>query len=485
MTRAGRVTASLLVLCAFASFAFAQAPPSEPAASPPSAAASTDAKPAPAAAPSLAPAAASAASSGPTLAFDPEAATRDWLAKVPADKKERSDAYFEGGYWLQLWDFLYGLAVAWLLLGTGISRRLRDLAERTVRFRPLRNGIYAIGYILLTFLLGLPFAIYTGYVREHQYDLSNLSFGEWMNERLKGLGIGLILGTLALMALYGVFRRTPRTWWIWGTLVSLVLLALVVVIAPVYINPIFNKYTRLEDPTLRDPILRMAQSNGVPAHDVWVFDASKQSNRISANVSGLLGTERISLNDNLLKRCSPAEVEAVMGHELGHYVLNHVYEGLLELGLVLALAFAFLRFSFERARRRWGSRWGVRGVDDPAGLPLLMVLLSVAFFVMTPVVNTIIRVNEVEADAFGLNAARQPDGFADVALKLGEYRKLAPGPVEEFIFFDHPSGKNRILMAMRWKAANGADGGAEQTAEASTPAPAAPASPEAPPPGAP
>lgn len=485
MTRAGRVRASLLVLCAFASIALAQAPTSEPAASPASAPASPDAAPAPAAASSPNPAATSATSSGPTLAFDPEAATREWLAKVPADKKERSDSYFEGGYWLQLWSFLYGLAVAWVLLGTGISRRLRDLAERTTRFRSLRTGIYAIGYILLTFLLGFPLSVYTGHVREHQYGLSNQSFGEWMNEQFKGLGVGLILGTLALMALYGVFRRAPRTWWVWGTLVSLVLLALVVVIAPVFIAPLFNKYTRLEDPKLRDPILRMAQSNGVPAHDVWVFDASKQSNRISANVSGLLGTERISLNDNLLKRCSPAEVEAVMGHELGHYVLNHVYEGLLELGLVLAAAFAFLRFSFERARRRWGSRWGVRGVDDPAGLPLLAVLLSVAFFVMTPVVNTIIRVNEVEADAFGLSTAQQPEGFAEVALKLGEYRKLDPGPIEEYIFFDHPSGRNRILMAMRWKAAHAAAGGAEPTAQAATSAPAAPASPEAPPPGAP
>jgi STE24 endopeptidase len=439
MTRAGRVTASLLVLCTLAFAALARAQARAASAPQPAAAAATS----------------PASTAGPALAFDPEAATREWLAKVPPDKKERSDAYFEGGYWLQLWGFLYGLAVAWLLLGTGISRRLRELAERTTRFRPLQTAIYAVGYVLLTTVLGFPLSVYSGYLREHQYELSNQTFGAWMNDQAKGLAVGLVLGPLAFMVLYAVFRRAPRTWWVWGTLVSLVLLAVIIVIAPVLIDPIFHEYTRLEDPQLRDPILRMAQANGVPARDVWVFDASKQHSRISANVSGLFGTERVRLNDNLLNRCTPPEVEAVMGHELGHYVLNHVYEDLLELGLVVLLGFAFLHFTFERVRRR-APRWGITGIDDPAGLPLLAALLSVAFFLMTPLTNTIIRSNEVEADAFGLNAAQQPDGFAAVALKLGEYRKLAPGPVEELLFFDHPSGKNRILMAMRWKAAHAA-----------------------------
>jgi STE24 endopeptidase len=148
-----------------------------------------------------------------------------------------------------------------------------------------------------------------------------------------------------------------------------------------------------------------------------------------------------------------------MGHELGHYVLNHVYELLLELGLVIVVGFAFLRFTFDRVRKRWGASWGVRGIADPAGLPLLGALLSVYFFSLTPVTNSIIRVNEVEADQFGLNAARQPDGFAEVSLKLGEYRKLDPGPLEEVLFYDHPSGRNRIAMAMRWKAEHLADDG--------------------------
>ena len=403
--------------------------------------------------------------------FDPEAATRAYLDRVPPDQKARSDAYFEGGYWLQLWGFLYGLAVALLLLASGLSRRLRDFAGRITRFRPIRNFVYAAGYILLATLLTLPLTLYQGFYREHRYDLSNQTLGEWLADLGKGVGVSVVLGSLVLVAIYAVLRRATRTWWIWASVVVIVFLAVSVVIAPVYIDPLFNKYTRLEDPRVSAPILSMAAANGVPVDNVWVFDASKQSKRISANVSGLFGTERVRLNDNLLNRTSLPEIEMVMGHELGHYVLNHVYEMLIELGLLVVVGFAFVRLTFERVRSRWGARWGVKGIDDPAGLPLALALLSVFFFVATPLVNTIIRVNEAEADLFGLNASRQPDGFAEVALKLGEYRKLDPGPVEEWIFFDHPSGRERILMAMRFKAAQLAAG--ETTGAAGAPPPAA------------
>ena len=143
-----------------------------------------------------------------------------------------------------------------------------------------------------------------------------------------------------------------------------------------------------------------------------------------------------------------------MGHEMGHYVLHHNYKGIAFLGFLIVLGFAFLRMSFDGAVRRWGMTWGVSGIGDLAGLPVLMLLLAVYFFVMTPVLNSGTRIEEAEADLFGLNAARQPDGAAEVALKLGEYRKLDPGPLEEMVFFDHPSGRSRIEMAMRFKAEN-------------------------------
>jgi STE24 endopeptidase len=205
---------------------------------------------------------------------------------------------------------------------------------------------------------------------------------------------------------------------------------------------------------VREEILTLARANGVPSSHVYEFDASRQSKRISANVSGLLGTTRISMNDNLLNRSSPAEIEAVLGHEMGHYVLNHVAILITWFGLVILVAFLFLNWGFRGLVDIFGGNWDVRAIDDPAGLPVLSALLSIFMLVATPLTNTITRTTEAQADIFGLNAARQPDGFATATLKLGEYRKLDPTTLEEFVFFDHPSGRTRIFTAMRWKAAH-------------------------------
>lgn len=401
-----------------------------------------------------------AATSAAQPAFDPEAATQAWLSRLTPEQRERSDAYFEGGYWLLLWDFLYAVAVAGLLLATGFSARLRDLAERRTRFRFLRLLLYAMAFLVLTELLKLPLTAYEDFFREHRYGMATQDFGGWLRDFLVGRALVAVFGGLAIAGLYTLLHKAPRTWWIWGTAAAFVFLVIGMLVAPVFIAPLFNTYTELKDPGLRAPILSMARANGIPAEHVYVVDASRQTNRVSANVSGLGATLRISLNDNLLKRASPAGVEAVMGHEMGHYVLGHTSEGLIYMSLVFLVGFAFLNGAFGRVAGRWGGRWGLRGIDDIAGLPLMVALLSVYFLLATPVTNTIIRTNEVEADLFGLNAARQPDGFAEVALMLSDYRKISPGPLEEWLFFDHPSGRTRILMAMRWKAEQmGAGGG--------------------------
>jgi STE24 endopeptidase len=292
--------------------------------------------------------------------------------------------------------------------------------------------------------------VYRGFVREHRYGLSNLTFPGWLVEEGKGLAVSAVLGALAMIALYGVVRRL-RLWWLWGAAVVVAFMAFSVVIGPVVLEPIFNKTQKLSDARVTAPILSLARANGITASDVWEIDESKQSKRVSAHVSGLFGTERISLNDNLLNRCSLPEIQAVMGHEMGHYLVNHVYALLLELGLVVLAGFAVVSTLFDRLRARF-PRWDVRGIGDLAGLPLAALLFTTYIFLATPVINSIIRTAEKEADIFGLNAARQPDGQAQVALKLAEYRKLEPGPLEEMIFYDHPSGRTRIFAAMRWKA---------------------------------
>ena len=416
-----------------------------------------------------------AAASGAAGSIDVDAATRAYIDLLPADKKAKSDAYFEGGYWLQLWGFLYGAAIYLVLLQTGASAKMRDRAKAAFQWPPLQSAAYAVQFIVILTLLSLPLDLYQGYFREHQYGMSNLTLGGWFGEQGKGLAIGLILGSLAIVGLYAIVRRLPRSWWVWGAIGTLAFSAFIALIAPVAIVPMFNSPKRLGDQRVVQPILSLARANGIDAKEVWEIDASKQTKRVSANVSGLGSTMRITLNDNLLNRSSLPEIEAVMGHEMGHYVLNHVYKGLMEIGIIIVLGFTLINLLFERLRVRYEAKWKVTGIGDIAGLPLVGLLFSVYLFAMTPVLNTIIRTQEYEADVFGLNAARQPDGFAQAALMLSEYRKMEPGPWEEINFYDHPSGRTRIQTAMRWKAEN------PSTWSPALPGPAVPPPPVVPP----
>jgi STE24 endopeptidase len=383
--------------------------------------------------------------------FDAQRATDAWFATVPPDKKARSDAYFEGGYWLDAVQVVYDVVVLWALLASGWSASMRDRAERMTRRRFLQTAIYAAQFIVVFSIATFPYSLYRDYFREHRYGLANQALGPWFADQLKAFALTIVFGGIAIAILYAILRRTERTWWLWATVGVVVLNIVGTVLFPVFIAPVFNTYTRLNDPAIRDPILSMARANGVKADAVYVVDQSRQTTRISANVSGLFGTERISLNDNLLKQCSLEEIEAVLGHEIGHYVLNHALKTVLMTGIVVFAGFAFAAFGFERIRRS-RPQWRIASVGDAAGLPLILLLFSIFQYAATPINNTIIRTDEYEADIFGLNAARQPDAFAAVALKLGAYRKLSPGPVEEFVFFDHPSGHTRIYSAMRFKA---------------------------------
>lgn len=394
------------------------------------------------------------AAAQPSDHFDVNAATDAYMDLMPASAKARSDAYFEGGYWLILWDFLLGAVIALLLLNMGWSAWMRDLAERITKWKWLQTFLYWVQYLLLTSILGFPMAIYEGYFREWKYGLATQTFGPWMWDQVKGFGLGILFGGLFVVVLFAVVRKLPRTWWIWGAVATVAMMVFVVMLVPIFIVPTFNKVTRLDDPKVTTPILRMAQANGIPAHDVWTMDASKQTTRMSANVSGFGKTMRITLNDNLLRRGSLEEIEAVMGHEMGHYVLNHIPKDITFLLVVILAGFGFLRWSLDWCLARWGQKWGIRGVSDPAVLPLVILLVSIFFFVLTPFMNTHVRTQEGEADIFGINTSRQPDGFAQAAIHLGEYRKMKPGPVEEWMFFDHPSGYNRIHKAMQWKAEN-------------------------------
>jgi STE24 endopeptidase len=389
------------------------------------------------------------------LPRDAQLATQAYLDRLPREAVMRSNAYDEGGYWLQLWEFLLGLAIAALMLQGGRSARVRDWAQRVGRRALWRDGLYGAVYGLATGLLLLPLSFYRQYWREHGYGMSTQTAADWWGEWAVNLGVEVVGTAVTVAVLYAVFRRAGERWWLWGAAACSALLALMLLVSPVLIDPLFNTYKPLEPGPVRDAVLSMAHSNGVPADEVYVFDASRQTKRVSANVSGLGGTAAVRLNDNLLNRTSLPEIRAVMAHELGHYVLNHAPKMLIQFGLLILFGLLFCQWGMRWLFARHGHRWGTKAVDDVASLPLLAAVFSVFMLAATPVFHSIIRIHEIEADRFGLNLARDPHGFAEVVLKLSDYRKTDPGRLEEIVFFHHPSARHRIHDAMRWREAMG------------------------------
>jgi STE24 endopeptidase len=383
-----------------------------------------------------------------------DAATQAYLDRLPADTVARSNAYFEGGYWLILWNFLAGLAVAWLLLRGGLSARVRDACQRAGRFPLVRDALFGAFYGVASTVLVSPLAVYQGWYREREYGMATQTLLPWLADQAVLLGAMTGVFALGVAVFYAVLRRAGASWWLWGTVATMVMMAIGVMAGPVFIDPLTNTYKPVSDPVVRDAILAMAHADEVPIDTVYEFDASRQTTRVSANVSGLFGTAAVRLNDNLLHTSLP-EIRAVMGHELGHFVMNHIVKGLAEYSLLVLAGFAFTRWAMGALLRRHGRAWGLEGDHDVASFPLFMAVFSVFLLVTTPLNSTLVRSQEIEADRFGLNLAREPHGEAEVDLKLTEYRKADPGPIEEFVFFDHPGTRHRIHDAMQWRESMG------------------------------
>lgn len=390
----------------------------------------------------------------PRPGFNADKATEAYLGLLSPEQRRLSDDYFEGKEWLELWGFLYGLATGAFVLLSGLSVRMRDFARRLSPRPWLYTWIYAVLWLLVGSVLGFPLSYYTDFVREHQYGLSTLTFEGWIVESLKGLAVGLVVVPPILVLLYAAIRRLGASWWIWASVGGFFLALFLVMLSPVYLDPVFNSYRPLPEGPVRNAVLSLARANRIPADNVVWFDASKQTTRVSANVSGFLNTTAVRLNDNLVNKTSLPEIQAVLGHEMGHYVLNHSLRLTVYSALLIALGLFFVHRALDGALARWGERLRLEGRDDPAALPLALIVFMVFNFVMTPLSNSMVRQAEAEADAFGLNAAREPNGFAMSAMRLSTYRKLRPGPLEEIVFYDHPSGYTRVHNAMLWLAEN-------------------------------
>lgn len=386
--------------------------------------------------------------------FDPAAATAHWLATLSPQETARAVAYTQGSHWLILWGFLVSALVAWIIVRTNCLVAIRERVERKKPRPNLATLAVAAAYFALSTVLALPWAVYESWWREKAYGLTSQAFGGWLSEALIGAAMSVVLSSLLLVVIYALIRRARRLWWAWGAMVTAVFIVIGLIASPILIEPIFNTYTPAPNGPVRDAVVELAKQTGTPSDKIFIYNGSKQSDRYTANVSGLFGTARVAMSDTMFQQGADlSEVRGVVGHEMGHYAHGHVLWMVGVLVILAGLAFWLTDRLYPFARRLLGAK-RVGDISDPAGLPVLGLVLAFLGVLATPVFATMTRTIEEDADHFSLVHANEPDGLAKALVKTAEYRAPSPSAVEEFLFYDHPSVENRVRRAMEWKKAH-------------------------------
>jgi STE24 endopeptidase len=383
---------------------------------------------------------------------DPIAATRAFIDRVPAAARERAESYNRQSAAAIVLRLIVLLVVMALAMTTGLAARMRNQAQRVTGRVFLQDALVAAQFLALAMAAGLPVEVFAGFVRVRAAGLSHADFGSWLSDYGLQWGVDLVFYLIGIVAIMALIRRQPRAWPALATLVYVALYAMYTLVSPVFIEPLFNQFTQLRDGPARDRILSLARANGVATDGVYVKDASRQSVMFNASVSGVAGTARITLDDNTVESTPPAELEMVMAHEIGHYVLHHVLKATIFLGLVMGAGFVFVAWAMRKLFARGGARWGLTSVGDPGIIPLLWFLVALWGFVAMPVNNSIVRTHEAEADLYGLNASQQPIGLADFMLRDADAHPLSTGRFVEWALYTHPAPASRIATAMRWRA---------------------------------
>jgi Zn-dependent protease with chaperone function len=374
--------------------------------------------------------------------------------EVPAPSA-KALRYYHSGMWLWAFDVCWGLMVPALFAFSGFSASLRNLASRLGRFWFLTVGLYAIIYLALVFLIDLPLSYYAGFVRQHVYGLSNQSFSKWITDSLKRVSVEMQVGFLFAWVPYLLLARAPKRWWLYTALLSLPFLFATVLLKPVWIDPLFNDFGPMKNKQLEQSILDLASRAGIEGSRVFEVNKSVDTKALNAYVTGVLGTKRIVLWDTLVARLQEKELLAVMGHEMGHYVLGHVVRSIL-LSTFLTLAGLFLVDRWGRwIVARYSRRLRFTSLADVASVPLLLFLLQLASLLLTPAAMAYSRFQESEADRFALDLTHANHSAALAFVKLQEENLSNPRPGVIYKIFraSHPSIGDRIDFCNQYRPA--------------------------------
>ncbi|EAQ28150.1 YhfN [Erythrobacter sp. NAP1] len=383
------------------------------------------------------------------MTFDPEAATRDLMSTLSAEELELARAYTTSNHWLILAGLVVSALVTWLVIKSGVLDWV--FSKVSEKWQNLRVFVVAFVFGVVSGLLSLPYSIYTDWYRESAYDRTSQPLGDFLAQGALGMVISSILLSLLFIGVYALIRKTGRLWWLWSGGLVAAFTALALAFLPPLIEPLFNEFEPIPEGEVRDAVLALGAEADISPDRIFMYDGSRQSNNFTANVSGIGGSARIAISDVAMGEASLDEVKAVTGHEIGHYVLGHVWRSIFVLSVMAVLVFFLTAKSYDWFARKFGSS---AELSDVRGIPVLLFIMGLFFTLGQPVINTMTRIGEREADAYSLRTVNLPDALSMALIKTAEYRYPLAGDLEEAIFYTHPTVQNRVRAAMEWKADN-------------------------------
>jgi STE24 endopeptidase len=383
------------------------------------------------------------------MTFDPNAATARYIDSLGPAALQKAHDYTVGKEWMLLWALVVSAVVTWLIVRSGVL----DAIERRIAERRRNLRVFVIGfvYVIVSAVLSLPWAIYADWWRERSYGRTSQPLADNLVQSALATLISAVIVSVFLIGVYWLMRRSGKRWWIWSAGLAAIGLAFVMLLSPILIEPLFNKYTPVPPGQVRDAVVEMAQRAGIPPNKVYMYNGSRQSNNFTANAGGVGSTARVAISDVAFKNASLDEVRAVTGHEIGHYVLKHTWWGVLFFSILAAVLFWLSDRLYPRFARAFGTD---APISDPRGLPVIAFMISLFGLLCLPLLNTFSRTLETQADLYSLRTENRPDALSTALVKTAEYRYPRPGRLEEIIFYDHPSVQTRVRRAMEWKAAH-------------------------------
>ncbi len=374
------------------------------------------------------------------------------LYPMSVERKEKLVSYSQFTNIWRFVEFFVGLLILSIILFTGLSAKLRNLANSGKK-KFFIIWLYLILFIIVDYILSFPFHYYRSFMVESNYGFMNQNFQEWFSEDLLNLLITMAFAIIPVWFLYRVIDKVKR-WWLMFTLGAIPFIILTIIIVPVFISPLFNDYTELKDKQLETEILNLASEAGIEGSDVFQVNASKQSSKINAYVTGMFGTKRIVLYDTMIDNFTANEIRFVMGHEMGHYVLNHIWQMIPLIIIIFGFTLWLTSVTIQKVIDRFKSRFKFEKLSDIASLPLIILYMNLIMFILNPVMNGFSRYNEHQSDIYGMDITGVDGETAATAFdKLSAFNLSDPDPhpVIEFWFYSHPALTKRMEFVRNYK----------------------------------